>query len=90
MPPIKEYDYDQDVATDDEALEESINRLEDHFRSAIREFSAMPFPLAKSMLKSSSIMERVQRPEEYDNTGMLKPQTQQKHFAEPEELSFCL
>ena len=54
-----EYEFDQDVDTDEEALAGSKAQLEEHFESAMREYMAMPVRAASTMLKNASIVSRV-------------------------------
>ena len=50
--PCKEFDFDQDVDTDDEALFGSIKQCQNQFKQSMSEFLAMPAGLRHKMLKS--------------------------------------
>jgi len=62
---VPDHEFDQDVDTDEEALQGSKSHMQKSFESAIREFEAMPLQLSYKMLKNSEVVQRVARPEEY-------------------------
>lgn len=65
MKPVPDHGFDQDVDTDEEALQGSKSHMQKSFESAIREFQAMPHHLSYKMLKNSEVVQRVARPEEF-------------------------
>ena len=62
---VPDNEFDQDVDTDQEALEGSIRHMEENFKSSMREFISIPLALSKKMLKNSEIGFRIARPDDY-------------------------
>ena len=71
LPAVPDYDFDQDVDTDEEAYCCSKQQCQDQFEAGMREYLAMG-GLGPQMLKNSNVMQRVLNPYMFDSTGNMK------------------
>ena len=60
------------METDEEALHGSMNQVIQNYKSAMREHMAMSPYLASLNLRNSSILERIQNPQNFGIDGQLK------------------
>lgn len=72
MPDVREFEFDVDLDSEDEAVEGSIDQLVSHLEAAVRDYSSMPCFMRRSMLKNFSIYDRLGCPEHFDRTGQIK------------------
>ncbi len=55
MPSVPDYEFDQDVSTDEEAYHGSRNQVQTQYVAAMREYLAMKY-LASNTLKNATIL----------------------------------